>query len=133
MQNRFFPLPFRFAVNTDWFCNVIFDVGLALFAIENVISAEMNELGFFVAADLGEKLWRLCVYPECLIDLLLTKIDIGECGAVDQNIEVERRESFSHSIEIGEIELRVIKTYYVKLVSILVQQSSSETAPSTDN
>src|SRR5437762_10336064 len=87
-QNIFYPCPFRFAIDADWLGSVGFDVRLALFAVENVVGADMNQLGVFLAANFAEHLWRFRVDRKSLFALRFTKINIRKRGRVDQNVEI---------------------------------------------
>src|SRR5207302_5825330 len=54
LQNQFLPFPLRFAVNADWICRIVFDVGLTFLSIEYVIGAEVEKLRFLVPANFRE-------------------------------------------------------------------------------
>src|SRR5205807_5170662 len=88
-QNIFFPCPFRFAIDADWLGSIGFDVRLALFTIENVIGAEMNQLCFLLGTNFGEMLRRFGVDRKSLLALRFADIDIRKRGAVDQQIELK--------------------------------------------
>src|SRR5438876_10986499 len=97
-------------------------IRLAFFAIENVIGAEVDKLRFLFATNFREDARRFGVDLKRLVTLRLAKIDIGERGAVDQNVEIDCGDFLSHLLEIRQIKLRVIETDDVKFVAIFTSE-----------
>src|SRR5437899_1834504 len=105
----------------------------ALFAIKNVIGAEVNELRVFIATNLGQDTRRFGIDPKGLFALRLAKIDIGKGGGVNHKIDIERAKLFAQLPMIGEIKLRVVETGHVKFSPIFAHQRSAETATRTED
>ena len=127
-EHVLFTGPFRFGINADraWF--ILFRVRFALFAVEHVIGTDMDELGVFLATDFPQNTRRFSVDPKGLLPFRFAKIDIGEGGTVDQNIEVQREKFRFYLLEIPQVELRVIETSDLKFFSILALQGGSESS-----
>ena len=104
LQHEFLSCTFGFAVNADRLGRIFFQIRFALFAVENVIRTEMNQLRSFVAANFREHFWRFGVDRECFGGFRLTKIDICHRGAIEQQIEFKRPESVSNLVRLRQIE-----------------------------
>ena len=78
----------RFAVNADRLRFIFFGVRCAFLAIEDVVRAEVNQLGTFIIANLCKDAGRFGVNEKGAISLGLAKIDVSECGGIDQHIEI---------------------------------------------
>jgi hypothetical protein len=133
LQNEFLPFPFRFSVNADRSRFITLAIGFALFAIKNVIGAEVDEPRVFVATNLRENARRVGVDPKRLFALRFAKIDIGEGGGVNHKIDIERAERLTQLLMIGEIELRMVETGDVKLISIFAHERGAQASASAKN
>src|SRR5438105_11212125 len=89
LQYQFLANALGFSIDADWLGSIGFDVRLALFTIENVIGAEMNQLCFLLGTNFGEMLRRFRVDRKSLLALRFAKIDIRHRGAVDHQIELK--------------------------------------------
>src|SRR4029077_12732193 len=121
------------AVNAYWVCRILFSVGFTLFAVENVVGAEMKQLGLLVAANFGQPFGRLGINRKSLRTLSFREINICERGSINQNVKLEHFEFVMDFLGCGQIELRAIETRHVKLVPIRPTQRCSETAACTNN
>ncbi len=118
LEHELFAGAFRFAVRADRFGRVVFDVRRALFAIKNVVGAEMNEFCVLVRTDFSQDTRCFGIDRERLIGFGFAKIDIGKGSRVDQNIKIKLRNIPLNFIGLGEIELRVIEVSDVELFAI---------------
>src|ERR1700716_1226186 len=133
-ENVFFPLFLRFTVNADRICRIAFEIRLALLAVKNVIGAEVNQLRFFLAANLREVSRRFRVDLKRLSFLFFAKINMGKRGRIDQNVELEIVDLRMNLFGIGEIELRVIETDDVEFAGeIAHKRSAAPPAGSNDD
>ena len=93
----------------------------------------MDQLRLFFATNSREDPRRFGVDLKRLVTLRLAKIDIGERGAVDQNVEIDCGDFLPHLLEIREIKLRVIETDDIEFVAIFTSERRAEAAAATDN
>src|SRR6266478_8298649 len=75
LQYQFLASALGFSIDADWLGSIGFDVRLALFTIENVIGAEMNQLCFLLGTNFGEMLRRFRVDRKSLLALRFADID----------------------------------------------------------
>src|SRR6266446_3593381 len=132
-QDIFFPYPLRFAVNADRFGDIGLSIWFPLFAIEDVIGAEMNQFRFFARANFGEHLRRFGIDRKSLLSLRFAKIDICHRSAVDQQVERNWRKFISDLLRPREVKLRVIQSDDVEFSSILARERTAEAAASAQD
>ena len=99
-QHILFSGQLRCAVNTDRLRFVLFRVRRAFLAIENVIGAEVNQFCAFLAANFRNNAWHFAIDHESAIALSLAKIDIRECGGIDQHIKIRSAHFFADTVQI---------------------------------
>ena len=99
-QHIFFAREFRFTVNANRFCFILFGVRFAFLTIENVIGAEVNQLRVPVVANLGKETRRLCIDAESLFAACFAKINIGKRRRIDQSIKIRPAKLLANVIEI---------------------------------
>ncbi len=125
-QHILFSGQLRCAVNTDRLRFVLFRVRRAFLPVEDVIGAEVNQLRAFLAANFRKNAWRFAVDHESAIALSLAKIDIRECGSIDQHIKAQGTQLSAHVIQIRKIKLRVIEAGNIIFVSIFAHERSTK-------
>ncbi len=117
-----FAFALRFSIHAQRFRGIIFEIRRVLAAVENIIGAEMNQLGAFVLTDVCQKLRSAGINFESLVSLFLTEINIGHGRAVDQQVERQWLKQFFHLVKIGQIDFRVGEAAHFKLLMITTEQ-----------
>src|SRR6266545_3086470 len=112
---------------------IFFGVRFALDAIEHIISAEMNQPGVLLVANLCDNTRRLCIDEKCPVWLRFAKVDLRETRCVDQNVKTSVAQFFAHGTEIREIELRVIQASDVEFVAIFAQERCAKSSAGAKN
>ena len=90
----------RFAVDADRLRFIFFDVRCAFLSLEDIVGAEVNQLRAFFAANPRKNARHFGVNQKGAIPLGLAKIDISECGSIDQHIQICHAQSFAHIVQI---------------------------------
>ena len=132
-EHILFPGQLRLAVNADRIRFIFLGVWHAFLPIEDVIRAEMNQPGVFLATNFGEHTRRFGVDAKSLVRLCLAKIDIGKRGRINKHIEICLAKFLANLVKIREIELRVIKSVDVMFTLIFGHKRGAESAVRADD
>src|ERR1017187_6584572 len=133
-ENILLPGPLRFAVNADRIGRIALEIWFALFAVENVIGAEVNEPRIFGATNLRQLARHLRVDNERSFALAFTKIDINKRGAINQNPEIVRVKSLAELRKtIALLRGPIVTDYFVVFVICAGQLSAKPPVRTNDN
>src|SRR6202008_460497 len=123
----------RLTVDADRPRLVLFGVRLALFAIENVIRADMNEPRVLPRADFRQDARRFTVERERFFPVRLAPVHVRLRRRVDQRIELQAVERRAHLPRLAEIDLHVIEPDDVELLPPFPRQRRAQPAARADD
>jgi len=92
---------FGMTIHADRFGRVGFGIRGLLGAGEHVIGADVKDAGFFLCGKDAEMAHGFGIDGKRLGFVRLAIIDIGECGAIYQDIEIEGFEGLRKQIGLG--------------------------------
>src|SRR5262249_6641666 len=95
--------------------------------------AEVNQFCAFLAANFRNNAWHFAIDHESAIALSLAKIDIRECGGIDQHIKIRPAHFFADTVQIRKIKLRAIEPGDLKSVPVFAHERSAKPSPSADD
>ena len=127
------PFPLRFSVNADRPRLIFFGVRFALFAVENIIGADVNESRFLRATDCGEHTRRFRVERERFLLVRLAAIDIRLRRCVDQRVKIQVRQRRAQLFRRAEIELGVIEPHHFEIARVLTNERRAQPAAGAHN
>ena len=103
-----FPRKLGFSVNALRVRQVLFQIRILFEAVENIISAVVNQIGTDRRGASGEVPGTVAVYKEGLIGICLTIIDTCEGGGINDDLGLEFLRNGSTLLQVRDIDIRQI-------------------------